>query len=280
MEQLGNLFVFLNDPAHRQYNRLLQTTSYHSMIRPWVEPVHRMKGLLYKIVETQGGQVIDELQVTYSNLQNALEHYNVDTIGDLANFCQFGGHNANAPPVAHHAVELIDHPYHRLFQNLQAAPRIGAKTAALFIKSIIDIHTWPETEDLRFIEGFELPQQGDRTYIPVDKIIWRVFHQHPNLLEQQIPRNPGGAFGPINTIIWGYHGGQHDLQNTAIRIWDDLWFWGKFSQNNVNGQMEFTPNFARFICDSAAPHHLWPEIEPLLQEFIALLQGLAPGEAP
>lgn len=106
----------------------------------------------------------------------------------------------------------------QLFLNLSVQPSWGDKTAALFVKNVYNIHNrhqklrfWPDTPTKL--------TSSDTIYLPVDKVIIEIFRK----LGFNSP-----SFKSINHLLI------NELKFSASQmiLWDDLWFWGFFTQRN------------------------------------------------
>lgn len=106
--------------------------------------------------------------------------------------------------------------WENLHEALRAHPGWGEKTSALFVKAAIQLHRGPAS--LQFWPDATqqaAPLQSFKPYLPVDRVILRIFRA----LKHPCPR-----FSNINKKLRVQHTGEEML------VWDDLWFWGFFTQ--------------------------------------------------
>ena len=163
--------------------------------------------------------------------------------------------------------------WERLFLALGTYGGWGPKTSALFVKNVIRIHQG--SSELHFWNDASLHSRasmgGDRVYLPVDSVITAVF----SALGMKSP-----DFDLVNEFL------HEEYDAAAMTTWDDLWFWGFFTQvvekaPKLPGVKQATHrkmqwNTDKFWCQAAAPKEREEELKIVAQQFNSLFEGL-PG---
>lgn len=146
-------------------------------------------------------------------------------------------------------------PWDRLFQALTVQPGWGPKTAALFVKNVIKVHRGPAA--FRFLHGSkdaELLSASDRIYLPVDAVIIRIF---------QCLGSASPTFASINREL-------NDYKAEQMLSWDDLWYWGFFTQKSNQNARSLEWNQDKFWCQIAAPVNSEADVKRLAGQFIQI----------
>jgi hypothetical protein len=175
------------------------------------------------------------------------------TIGDLAEFFS-SKIAANDPPKKPRQYTEIE----RLWRALKGVPGWGEKTAALFVKSLIEIHCFQENDDLHFLCDFQVPRDA-RPCVPVDAVIRHIFTQH--LADEEC-----STFTQINQVLQKSSSSYQDLV-----IWDDLWFWGFITQRVRNNVRRTEINMPKFWSLRHAPYGEAENVETAANKFVSIL---------
>ncbi len=203
-KRTARIFEFLKQ--NTEWNEAFQSDGYRRGLWHCQSTDERLTNLLHNAVNSQAKPDMTLL----SDFWRSLHDMDRKDINSLSNF------------TAHLQSQLapkIDGvgPWDRLFHALRAQPGWGDKTAALFVKETIRIHRGPKrlhfwTDANRLAKP---PITSDKVYLPVDAVIKHVF--------RQIGFN-GANFEPINRVLLPLYSPDEML------VWDDLWFWGFFTQ--------------------------------------------------
>ncbi|WP_341891932.1 hypothetical protein [Variovorax sp. YR752] len=150
-------------------------------------------------------------------------------------------------------------PWDRLFHALAEQPGWGPKTSALFVKGTIEIHRGPRyLHFLRDADAAAAPLTNDTVYLPVDSVITCIFK---NLgLEE-------ADFVTVNKALSKVYSAEEML------VWDDLWYWGFFTQVSDGSNRTLNWNSDKFWCQPSAQRAQEAEVQRLGEEFIAICRG-------
>ncbi|EPR15834.1 hypothetical protein M527_23590 [Sphingobium indicum IP26] len=144
-----------------------------------------------------------------------------------------------------------------MWHSLSRAQGFGDKTAALFVKALVDVHTLEINRDLRFLDDFRVDSQ-DVIRVPVDSVITYIFR----LITGRTLK-----FSTINEII--RRSGLH--RESEATIWDDLWFWGFITQHGGGESRQLAVNEAKFWSILGSPKEQWSDIRRAAEKFIMIL---------
>jgi hypothetical protein len=209
-KKLQNIFSFLTE--NRQYNQKLQEKFYHNVLSAHSETKDKVISLLYHIANNQSQPNIDKLAIFYkwvidSNCMNSFS----DFVSKI---------NPNK----------IEN-FNSLFVGMKKQDGWGEKTAALFTKSIYQLHNGNYSKHLKIWNDVpSIITTHDNFYLPVDSVIIAIF--------QKLDNSINWNFSKINSLLKE----EYNLQK--IEIWDDLWFWGFLTQNGsgINRKFEWNEN--------------------------------------
>jgi hypothetical protein len=184
-------------------------------------PYERLCALLHSIVNTQSQPKLDGLAEYWKRLHN---EYPGNQQPALQSFCTFLGVGGK-PSLTN------------LFKGLTAQDGWGDKTAALFVKNVINIHRsdakhlYIFSDAKKFVRDISADEQ---IYVPVDAVIEHIF----------FPGEPltGRRFKRINEILHEFTGGDPE----QMLIWDDLWFWGFITQKGDRKTRKIEWNASKF----------------------------------
>ena len=127
------------------------------------------------------------------------------------------------------------------------------------MKSVIEVHRGPLA--LHFLANPEVAlslEADDRLYLPVDAVITDVFRA----LGLASP-----SFQSVNEALHESYSAEQML------VWDDLWYWGFFTQVSDGKTRKFAWNQDRFWCQASAPKAAEAEVRKLGEQFIRICQG-------
>lgn len=169
----------------------------------------------------------------------------------------------------YHLEEHIDPPFgnvkvwERLFHALTNQPGWGNKTAALFVKAVIKIHRGPKELHFWNDVGTNVPiHPEDKIYLPVDAVIKHIF-ENAGLISRP-------NFYSVNRLLTNHYGSEDML------LWDDLWFWGYFTQNSQGNVRAMSWNRNKFWSQPSSPTSSESEIKVLCEEFIDIIKYVTP----
>lgn len=259
-ERLRETFEFLS--KHTRHNRQVQLTAYREWLLPYPDDTAgKLKSILQHIWNTQSQPKMDTVLPTWASFHDNRKVFSgVQTMDDLATAISHLVPEGACPNVEADGAYPLD----KIWFCLNETAGFGKKTAALFVKAVVDIHTLDKCEDIRFLNNFEI-RKGESIRIPVDTVIIEIFRKITGVRL---------SFSDINDLIFD------DLNYNAMSAttWDELWFWGFITQRNVNGAREFEVNEAKFWSILGAPWGDWDVIAPLAKEFLELTGPLMPQE--
>jgi len=207
-KKMKEIFKFLL--KNKKYNNELQEKFCITILRPYKTKEERAFALMHHIFYTQSqpklDKALDFFQKIYTD-RNALKSFN--------NFCQFLG------------ADPKEKPYHNLFKALKKHEGWGEKTAALFIKTVYQLHH-SKQRDLYFWKDLPKIKKGDKLLLPVDTVIKYIY-------EKITPNSH--SFSSINKLIEGNSKWKNNF------VWDDLWFWGFITQKGTgtDRELEYNP---------------------------------------
>jgi hypothetical protein len=238
--RLENIFSFLT--KNREFNQSLQGRSYLSVISPYNDTKEKVVSLLYHIANTQSQPKINSLASFYKSV-----FQDTHCMVSMESFIE--KINPNKPL-----------NFDSLFNGMKNQDGWGQKTAALFSKSIFQLHNGHYSEKLK-IWG-DVPKtiaENDNFYLPVDAVIIAIF--------KKLDSSKKWDFDNINkTLKFNYKGAQ-------IEVWDDLWFWGFITQNGSgeNRTFEWNENKYWALKESDKNPKSIAEIKAKAEDFLNIL---------
>lgn len=250
--RLNQIFEFLI--RNRRFNEEVQHAAYRQDVLPWHDTGSKLWSLLHSKAHTQSSPKLDVLMPTWEKLHHNYEAFKkVRSPGELNEALWMLAKPSTVRDTGYRPV------FDEMWTALDKAAGFGGKTAALFVKSIVEIHTLPINRDLRFLPDFSIDPR-ERLKIPVDKVIEHIFG---------CLGAPKGNFTSINTLI-----AQSELVFAERpTLWDDLWFWGFITQlsGKKTGRINRI-NEPKFRSILGAPVDSWEPIRAAAEEFRDLLQ--------
>lgn len=260
-DKVDKIFEFLM--KNKKWNKEYQAHEYSFSLASCKSKSERLNNLLHTIVNTQSAPNLNSLGGFWRNFHNLPICQEKPTLSKLI-ACLEGSfeitvntdHRINRK---HRSVTSRNGPWIRLFNALIAQPGWGKKTAALFVKATIKIHR--ETESLHFLTDSDIGkiESNDKIYLPVDSVITHIF---------MILNICNNNFYSINNYLHARY------NNEEMLVWDDLWYWGFFTQTVQNGDRIIKWNTDKYWCQrftSKNPKDIL-EIKKLGNEFIKILE--------
>ena len=247
LSQTERIFEFLR--CNHGWNDAYQKLEYRFSMMHCDSELERLTSQLYAIAYTQSAPSLTKLGPFW----RALQTYTPKEMLTLADFTAFL-ESLHTPRQSSNA------PWERLFHALATQPGWGDKTSALFVKATIQIHRGPS--HLHFLADTEVAinlQANDTLYLPVDAVIKHIFK------EIGFKRDPN--FQSINKFLLDQKYSADDML-----IWDDLWYWGFFTQVVRNKSRYLEWNRDKFWCQRTTPKGQESEIERLAEEFLLIIQ--------
>lgn len=238
-KKMKEIFKFLL--KNKKYNNELQEKFCITILRPYKTKEERAFALMHHIFYTQSqpklDKALDFFRRIYSD-KNALNSFN--------NFCQFL------------KVDISEKPFQKLFYALKNQDGWGDKTAALFIKTVYQLH-YSNQRDLYFWNDIPKINEEDKFFLPVDTVIKFIF--------KKITGN-NISFCKINKLV------ENNSEWKNNFVWDDLWFWGFITQNGTgtNRKLEYNPGKYWALPYFDKRPHIIIEIEKRSKIFIELLK--------
>lgn len=245
-KRLPAIFEFL--AKHHQLSLAFQRKEWQVMLGGAGTPYERLCALLHSIVNTQSQPNLDNLAAYWEKLH---KEYPSNQRPTLQSFCTFLGVGGK-PPLTN------------LFEGLKEQDGWGDKTAALFVKNVINIHRsnakhlYIFSDAKKFVRDISAEEQ---IYLPVDAVIEHIFFPNEPLT--------GRRFKPINKILHKFTGGDPE----QMLVWDDLWFWGFITQQGDRKNRKIEWNASKFW---ALRSHVKDDVatmKKLADCFVKLVQG-------
>lgn len=239
--KLPLIFDFLT--SNRQYNRDLQLKFYKSTLYPYDTLEEKLLALLYNTANTQTQPDIDKLGTFFMAL-----HQHQTCLSSMGDFIK---HFDQTKPLS----------FRSLFQVLENQDGWGPKTAALFVKNIYWLHN--KNYGSKFKIWPDVPKKvvkGDELYLPVDAVITAIF-------EKMYP-DQSWNFKRINNFL------QEHYTCDQVEVWDDLWFWGFFTQKVEEKKRLFEWNENKYwaMKQTDKDAAIMGEIQKKAEAFLELVQ--------
>ena len=243
-KQLSKIYEFLKDSESRKWNRQFQKKEFRLVLGGCQSDNERLSKLLHYIANTQASPRMNLL----AKFWEQHEPYQGKTLHRF---------NEHLDKLRH---DHADDPWARLFYGLKGQDGWGDKTAALFVKTAIQIHRGPA--DLHFFkEGRRCSKNlGGLIFLPVDSVISYIFQR------LKFARPP--TFKNINNFL---HQEGYDAEDMLIL--DDLWFWGFFTQRVDGRGRTFQWNSQKFWSQFSSPKNDEAEVKKRAEEFISLIKA-------
>lgn len=203
-EKIERLYSFLEN--NRAYPVALLTKHREGSFAPFRSKADRIFALLHYTFYTQSQPKLDKAQRFFEAL-----YQNRNRLNTFQGFCGYLGS------------EDFEKPYLSLYRSLERKEGWGEKTSALLVKNIYQLHHLPEMDELKLWDDVPKLHEGDWLHLPVDAVIKDIFKRFdPSLY----------SFKKINRYLR-----ENDFPNSDT--WDDLWYWGYFTQNAKDKSQKF-----------------------------------------
>jgi hypothetical protein len=240
-ERLRNIFTFLIE--HREFNQSMQDRIYKSVIFPYSKTTEKVVSLLYHIANTQSQPKIDSLASFYKKI-----FQDTSCMTSMGKFIEKINPNQSLN-------------FDSLFNGMKNQEGWGKKTAALFSKSIFQLHNGHYAMDLKIWN--DVPKtitHSDNFYLPVDAVIIAIFKKLDSLKNWD--------FDKVNKTL------KDNYNGTEIEVWDDLWFWGFITQNGSGDKRTFNWNENKYwaLKESDKKSEMIKTIRSSAQYFLNLLE--------
>ncbi|MFO0448798.1 MAG: hypothetical protein ACK52I_09070 [Pseudomonadota bacterium] len=244
-EFLNKIFNFLQ--KNKGLNSEYQMREYNWHLAHLETPKEKLLSLLHMAVNTQSKPKLGEIAVFWRAIHKKIRGQDIAPI-TLTNILE------DVAGISNEGYK----PWNRMYHALRVQSGWGEKTAALFIKSSIQIHQRPQT--INFWQSGEI-MPDDRIYLPVDAVIKHIFADL-GLLKRVDFKN-------INNLLFRLY------KPDEILIWDDLWFWGFFTQKIEDQERIAVWNSDKFWCQRASDVQKENNIRMLAGEFLEIIDGIA-----
>lgn len=238
LSKINKLYKFLK--KNHQYNKKLQLCTYKSWVQWQNDVFDKVITVLHGVANTQRQPKMDYLSIFFQDISNNKHCCN--------SFSDFVTKLHQKPVTA---------SYKNLFLGLMQQPGWGPKTAALFTKSIYQMHNEGSARCLHF--WHDVPSYiingNDELYLPVDSVISEVFSKLGFIKTD---------FAHINDFLQAFFIAEE------VDVIDDLWFWGFVTQKTIGKERIFgwNPNkYYSLIYTDKAPAKV-KQIETLSEQFI------------
>lgn len=248
---LNTLFAFLQQ--HHHWNQELQRRESFQVLAPFPgteDAAQRLFSVLHELANTQSQPRMGSLGLFWRQLHEFISR--VPAPSTRLAFTEHLERSVNRSPRG-------KGPWERLFNALRAQPGWGDKTSALFVKTALRIHSdptllhfWGDTEN-----GAIEPE--DRLYVPVDAVIIVIFE------ELGVVARPD--FKQINKFLAKHY------QPDEMLIWDDLWFWGFFTQEVQDKKRVLGWNSDKFWCTRSSPFADEYNVKVQAAKFLEILKN-------
>ncbi|WP_241132543.1 hypothetical protein [Achromobacter insuavis] len=256
-ERLDRILAFLRQ--NTQWNRKFQESEYARCLSGCSSARDRLVSFLHLNVSTQSRVDMDGLTAFWQRLHRANDEQTSSLRAFTAYLQEQGSERVKKQTPAFTASEADADEWAALFLALNAQGGWGIKTTALFVKAAIRLHEGPKHlhfwPDATSTVGASLKS---KPYLPVDRVILHIF------------RTLGLASPRVETINARLRA---RYSADEMLIWDDLWFWGFFTQegNGENRTLGWNPG--KFWHQLSSPKCEADKLELLCLEFLKLLEA-------
>lgn len=248
--RVPRLYEFL--ARNRTWNQAFQAAEYRRALAHCSSASERLSALLHSTAITQSRPRIGALSAFWHRMGD-FKSRGVPSLDEFTLHLQGARDTRTVKPG----------PWSCLFEALAGQPGWGPKTSALFVKSAIEVHRGPKR--LHFLCNPTIaaaPLEGDTVRLPVDSVITFVF--------RCLGLN-NADFATVNAAL------AEDYDAESMLVWDDLWYWGFFTQvtsaSAADGARTLAWNSDKFWCQPAAPKAQEAVVRELAEEFIAICRG-------
>lgn len=253
--RVKQLYDFLQE--HQQWNKDFQAREFKLCLAGCETKRDRLLRFLHWNVNTQSSPDMDALSQFWQTLHGATAEETA-SMGAFTTFLAGSVKGSTAPHANVSQKNQFASKWETLFTGLRSQPGWGVKTTALFVKGVIQLHRGPD--QLHFwtdATPSKAPLEGDKPYLPVDQVILFIFKElgHPCPREDNINKALRARYSPEQMLVW-----------------DDLWFWGFFTQRGGGLERELGWNPGKFWNQTSAPKEKEAELQMLAGHFLSLLK--------
>jgi hypothetical protein len=202
MTQLQHIYKFLLE--NREHNDKLQRYELQKAMFGAFNAREYTLSLLYYAYNTQTQPKLDNALTFFERI---VKHGNFESMCDFTHSLE---QEANLP-------KSTNASYLAMYTALAQQAGWGPKTAALFVKSVYNLHTKWQGQLGFWLDAPQTLAPEDKLMLPVDAVILYIFNH--NVVEGK----NNWDFATINERL-------AKEQNTDMEVWDDLWFWGFITQ--------------------------------------------------
>lgn len=255
-DKIKRIFKFLKE--NREYNKNYQTLSYKKAFSISNNNIEKVLALCYDIINTLPSTKIDSFENFFTTL---LENKN-----KIITFKWF--------------VELLWWPknsnsYKDLYTTLQKQYWWWDKMSALFVKVVYHLHNCNYLWDTwKFWEDYPKEILDNDLELPVDIVIKHIFYMIVN--DYNFDENYFTNKITVSTINnFLRQNFPEETKWTNMEIWDDLWFWGYFTQKVFTkwvSERMYIWNNPKYLLDSLSDKNNIEEIRRKAEEFINILK--------
>jgi hypothetical protein len=240
-DKLKTILKFLKE--NREYNRTIQSSFFSQAFQNYnkVEKKEKVISLLYFVSQTQSQPRIKPLSISYQTFYNKINYKN------FHKFCLSMGCSS---------VSYLD-----LFNKIKSDefPGYGQKTSALFVRMIFQIHHIDEYKKYKIWDDVPELINSDKLFLPVDKVITEIFRE-------------------ISDKKWDFKKINNELQElfpNDMEVWDDLWFWGYFTQWVIpqKERRRFAWNEEKYWASRESDKEMIEKIQKKSKEFIKIIKN-------
>jgi hypothetical protein len=246
------------------WNSHFQFQEYSAAMATGNTPRERLLLQLYAIANSQSQPKLDPLAKFWKSFHHAYKE-DIPSIHGLVDFLT---RNGVKDPLSSTTTTI-----EKLYLGLKTQDGWGEKTAALFVKALVSIHSSDENA-LHFLDTPSIEYvrslKEEKIYLPVDAVIKHIF-KSMNILA-------GDSFIAINKCIFKFFDSEEfaSLNLTRIQamvLFDDLWFWGFISQNSEENERKNAWNENKYWGLKYAPKNdaSIAEIRRLAETFIRII---------
>jgi hypothetical protein len=247
-QSLDRIFDFLK--KNKSWNANYQMQEYNWNLAHLETPRQRLLSLLHMAVNSQGYPKIGDIAKFWHALHQNLPDKKITPLTFTEILEKIKG------------ISNTEYdPWNRMFHALSVQSGWGKKAAALFIKSSLQVNEMGQKECFWENAKIEFLSPKDRIYLPVDTVIKHIFNE-THLLKKV-------NFESINTLLSGFYKPQE------ILTWDDLWFWGFFTQKKENKKRKSVWNSEKFWCQRASPIQQETAVQSLAEQFLKIIGEIA-----
>jgi|GEM_PF-361802 len=252
-EKVQRVFNFLKE--HSAYNRSLQNNIYRGWLAGFNTPRQKVLALLSFTLNTQSQPALDSVAKFWKHVYERLEH-DADCLNSFEAFTTLLNELVGLN------VQNKKMPFDVLHSLLRRQPGWGNKTAALFAKSIYQIHNDSDNADFKFWSDVPPLVDVDRMWLPVDAVIAHIFGSYLTVVSKP-------DFKRINNFLHSISDSPEDMV-----LWDDLWFWGFITQKTQDKKRIIMWNDAKYLTLIYALQEKEARntIEKLASDFIQILK--------